>query len=339
MEIELKHINAPELYGNRWLNSEPVSIHELRGQIILVDFWDYSCVNCLRSLSYINEWHRKYIEFGLTVIGVHTPVFYFSTSLEHVKKATEQLKISYPIVLDNDAVIWSAFDVRYWPTRILIDKEGYIRFIQHGEGGYLEFERAIQQLLVEAGCHGELPTLTTPLREEDQQGVVCYRPTGEIFLGYLRGALGNPEGYNPESTIEYSDPGIYLSDRFYAIGKWMNERECMRFDGKDSESGIIIIPYQALEVYAVMGSRDGSLCKAIIDHDNFPLAKEVQGEDVMKLPIGTTSVFVDTPRIYQLVKNQDFGSHLLKLKTSDLNLEIYMFTFTTCVIPELISTN
>lgn len=339
MEIETKHIHAPELYGNYWLNSEPVSIRGSDNQVVLLDFWDYTCINCLRALPYINEWYHKYAEFGLTVIGVHTPEFHFGSEIEFVRKAIDRLKISYPVMLDNDAIIWSAYDVCYWPTRILIDKEGYIRFIQHGEGGYLEFERALQQLLVEAGCHGELPGLTAPLRTEDQPSVVCFRPTGEIYLGYLRGALGNPEGYNPESTIEYSDPGIYLSDRFYVSGKWMNERECLRFDGNEKETGIIILPYQAHDVHAVMSSRDGSLCEVTLEHDNLPLAKEVQGDDVVKSLDGTTSVFVDTPRMYRLVKNRDFGSHLLKLKVSSPNLEIYTFTFTTCVIPELIPTN
>jgi thiol-disulfide isomerase/thioredoxin len=339
MEIESKHIQAPELYGNHWVNSEPVSIRESENQITLLDFWDYSCTDCLRALPYIKDWHRKYAEFGLSVVGVHTPEFHFASGVDNVRKAVERLQIPYPIVLDNDALVWTAYDVRHWPTRILVDKDGFIRFLQHGEGGYLEFERALQRLLVEAGCRGELPGLTMPLRDEDKPGAVCYRPTGEIYLGYLRGALGNPEGYNPESTIEYSDPGIYLSDRFYASGKWMNERECLRFDGEPKEGGAIILPYQAHEVNAVMGSRDGSLCEVALDHDNHPLVKETQGDDVVKSKDGATSVFVDEPRMYQLVKNKDFDSHLLKLKASSMNLEIYAFAFTTSIIPELISTN
>lgn len=339
MEIEAKHILAPELYGNYWLNSDPVLIRQLDNQTVLIDFWDHTCINCLRALPYIKEWYHKYNEFGLSVIGVHTPEFHFAADVNNVQTAVDRLKIPYPIVLDNDALMWSAYDVRHWPTRILIDKDGYVRFIQHGEGGYLEFERALQQLLVEAGCHGELPALTTPLRDEDKPGVVCFRPTGEIFLGYLRGALGNPEGYNPESTIEYSDPGIYLSDRFYASGKWMNERECLRFDGEAKDEGVIILPYQALDVQAVMSSRDGSACEVILNHDNCPLAQELYGDDVVKSPDGTTSVFVKAPRMYHLVRNKEFGSHLLKLKVSNKNLEIYAFTFTTCIIPELVSTN
>jgi thiol-disulfide isomerase/thioredoxin len=339
MELEPKHIHAPELYGNFWLNSEPVILHEHTGEVVLIYFWDYTCINCIRTFPYIQEWQNKYKEFGLRVVGVHTPEFEFANSSERVQKAVDHFNITYPVVLDNDAIIWNAYAVRSWPTRCLIDRDGYIRFVQHGEGDYLEFERAIQQLLIEAGCHGELPALTPPQCEEDKPGAVCYHQTSELFFGYLRGALGNTEGYNPESTIEYHDPGIYLPERFYATGKWLNERKCLRFDGNEGEDGTILLPYQAREVNAVMGSKDGSLCEVNIQQNSQPLSKDAHGEDIVSLPGGVTSLFVDMPRMYQLVHNKEFGSHLLKLTTSNPNLEIYTFSFTTSVIPELISAN
>ncbi len=256
-----------------------------------------------------------------------------------MQKAVENFKITYPVMLDNEAIIWNAYSVRYWPTRCLIDRDGYVRFIQHGEGGYIEFERAIQQLLSEAGSRGEMPALTVPFREEDQTGAVCFRPTSELYLGYLRGGLGNPEGYNPESTLEYTDPGIYLPERFYASGKWMNERQCMRFNGSEKEEGAIFLPYQAKEVNAVMASRDGSLCEVTVQQNSQPLPKEIFGEDIVKLLKKQTSLFVDMPRMYAIIRNKEFGSHLLKMITLNPNLEIYSFSFTTSVIPELISTN
>jgi thiol-disulfide isomerase/thioredoxin len=339
MELESKHIHAPELYGSFWLNSEPISLRDYSGEVVLVDFWDYTCVNCIRTLPYIQEWQKKYKAFGLTVVGVHTPEFEFGASPERVQKALENFKITYPVMLDNKAIIWNAYSVRYWPTRCLVDRDGYIRFVQHGEGGYVEFERAIQQLLSEAGSHGELPALTVPFREEDRAGAVCFRPTSELYLGYLRGALGNPEGYNPESTLEYTDPGIYLPERFYATGKWMNERQCLRFDGSEGEDGAILFPYQARDVNAVMGSRDGSVCEVAVQQNSQPLRKEISGEDIIQFPKQQSSLFVDVPRMYMIVHNKEFGSHLLKLTTSNPNLEIYSFSFTTSVIPELISTN
>ncbi|MCX6120182.1 MAG: redoxin domain-containing protein [Ignavibacteriales bacterium] len=339
MELEPKHIHAPELYGNFWLNSEPISLRDYSGEVVLIDFWDYTCVNCIRTLPYIQEWQKKYKTFGLTVVGVHTPEFEFGASQERVQKALENFKITYPVMLDNKAIIWNAYSVRYWPTRCLVDRDGYIRFVQHGEGGYVEFERAIQQLLSEAGSHGELPALTVPFREEDRTGAVCFRPTSELYLGYLRGALGNPEGYNPESTLEYTDPGIYLPERFYATGKWMNERQCLRFDGNEGENGGILFPYQAREVNAVMGSRDGSVCEVGVQQNSQPLRKEIAGEDIILWSKQQSSLFVDVPRMYTIVRNKEFGSHLLKLITANPKLEVYSFSFTTSVIPELISTN
>jgi thiol-disulfide isomerase/thioredoxin len=339
MNFESKHIRAAELYGNFWLNSQPVSLHDHNGEVILIDFWDYTNINCIKTLPYILEWQYKYKESGLVVVGVHTPEFEFAKSLERVQKAIEHFNITYPVMLDNDAIIWNAYGARDWPTRFLIDHDGFIRFIHYGEGGYIEFERAIQQLLIEAGCHGELPTLSPPLCDEDQTGAVCYHPTNELYLGYLRGALGNPEGYNPESTIEYKDPGIYLPERFYATGKWMNERQCLKFNGNAGEDGAILVPYQGCDVNAVIGSKDGSLCEVMLQQNNQSLAKEINGEDIIRLPGNATSLFVDIPRMYQLVRNKEFGNHLLKLTTTNSNLEIYTFTFTTCVIPELISTN
>jgi thiol-disulfide isomerase/thioredoxin len=159
MDLESKYIHAPELYGNHWLNAEPVSLHERSGEVVLIDFWDYTSINCIRALPYIQEWHRKYQEFGLTVVGVHTPVFDFAGSLERVQTAVEHFKVEYPVMLDNEAKMWSAYNIHFWPTRCLVDRDGFIRYMQHGEGGYLEFERALQQLLIEAGCHRELPPL------------------------------------------------------------------------------------------------------------------------------------------------------------------------------------
>ena len=180
MEIEAKHTQAPELYGNFWLNSEPIALRDYSGEVVLIDFWDYTCVNCIRTLPYIQEWQKKYKPFGLMVVGVHTPEFEFAASPENVQKAVENFKITYPVMLDNEALIWNAYSVHHWPTRCLIDRDGYIRFIQHGESDYVEFERAIQQLLNEAGSHGELPVLTIPFRDEDQNGAVCFRPNKRI---------------------------------------------------------------------------------------------------------------------------------------------------------------
>lgn len=339
MELESQNIHAPELYGDHWFNSDPISIRDLRGQVILIDFWDYTSINCLRTLPYLKEWHRKYQDFGLVVIGIHTPEFKFARKPEILQRMLERSGIRYPIVLDNEALLWSAFGARSWPTKYLIDKDGFVRFSHQGEGGYQQFERALQQLIVHSGFHGRLPEIMDPLRDTDVPGNICYRATGEIFLGYLRGALGNNDGYNPESTLDYADPGIYLPERFYAKGKWRSARECFTFNGNQDESGSVIIRYDATEVNAVLNSGAGGVSEVSVLQDGSSLEKETQGEDIIKGTDGASLVLVDTPKMYNLVRNREFGSHRLTLTTSSTNLEIYTFSFTTSIVPDLIQTN
>jgi thiol-disulfide isomerase/thioredoxin len=336
--FDSKHIHAPALYGNQWLNGVPVSLLDLDGEVALIDFWDFTRTTCLQALPYLQEWYRKYRAMGLVMVGVHTPEFRFAADVSRVQQAVDRLQIPYPVMLDNDAFAWMAYEVRQLPARFLIDRDGFIRFAQQGEGSYWDFERALQQLLAETGYRNELPELMLPIREEDRAGAVCYRPTGEMKLGYLRGALGNNEGYSPESTMQYADPEIYFTDRLYAIGKWMNERDCLRFDGDVSEKGSIVTLYDAKEVNVVMGSRDGFVCEVKLEHDLKPLEQSFCGADVVYSE-GSVVVRVDTPRIYKLINNKQFSHHLLKLTTSSTNLQIYAFGFTTCAIPELIPTS
>ena len=337
MEPIPKLSRAPELYGDYWLNSEPVSISALRGYVILLDFWDYSSAGCVRSLPYVNEWHRKYREFGLVVIGVHTPEFKFGKKPEHVARAIQEMGISYPVVMDNEGIIWTAFANRNKPTRSLIDKDGFVRYSNSGEGNPEEFERAIQILLMDAGMHGELPALMEPIRDTDRHGAMCYRQSADVALGYLRGTFGNVEGFSPESTVEHDDPGLHLPGRFYAKGIWTNGRECMRFGG--GENGYILANYEAMEVNAVLHGEGGKACTIIVEQDGLMLNDGNKGEDVMLDEKGFSRLHIGSPRSYHIVQNKEFGGHTLKLRPLQGGVEIYSLSFSTGVIPELISNN
>ena len=144
-----------------WLNSEPLTAEGLRGRVVLVDFWTYSCINWLRTLPYVTAWHEQYRDRGLVVVGVHAPEFGFEHDLDNVRRATRELDVGYPVVIDNDFAIWRSFDNHYWPAVYLVDRDGHLRFPHFGEGAYEQTERAIQQLLgVERGnrpCRGERP--------------------------------------------------------------------------------------------------------------------------------------------------------------------------------------
>ena len=339
ISFEKGNIRAPELFGNHWLNSDPVMLRDLRGSVILVDFWDYSSVNSLRTQHYIKGWFSRYKEFDLAVIGVHTPQFTFGRDIENVSKAIERLGIDYPVVTDNDAIIWTAYSNRIWPTRYLIDRDGFLRFAHPGEGYYDQFERALQSLLSEAGYHGEFPDLMMPIRNTDYPGAVCYRSTPDIQMGWLRGMLGNPEGLGPESTVLYDDPGFHLNGRVYLKGKWFSEREGVRFDGDAGEEGNASMTYEAVEVNSVMNTASDEPSKVFAMQDKKPLTKENAGVDIRFELDGTSYVLVDGPREFNLVCNRDFGEHEFMLIAREPGLELYTFNFVTGAIPELVSAN
>jgi len=339
INFERGNIRAPGLFGDFWLNSEPITLRELKGSVVLIEFWDYSNVNCLRTQHYIKGWFTRYREFDLTVIGVHTPQFKFGRDPENVEKAIRRFGIEYPVVMDNDAIIWTAFSNRIWPTRYLIDKDGFLRFSHPGEGSYDQFERAIQALLVEAGYHGVFPDLLLPARDTDFPGAVCFRSTAEVQLGYLKGTLGNPEGHGPESTVLYDDQGFHLNGRIYLRGKWYSEREGIRFEGESGEEGSASCTYEALEVNSVMNSESDGPSKVFALQDRKPLTKENAGLDIKFDDEGLSYVLVDGPRDFNIVCNREFGEHEIALTTRTPGLEIFTFSFVTGAVPELVSLN
>lgn len=338
MEMKPRNVRVPELYGDFWFNGEPISLRAHQGRIILLDFWDYTSISCLRAIPYLKLWHQKYSEFGMLVIGIHTPEFKFGKNPEHVERAIRKYGIEYPVVTDNEEFLWSAFGTRTRPTKYLIDRDGFIRYQHEGEGSYEQFERAIQSLLAESGIRGTLPDLTEPLRETDEAGAVVHKASTDICAGYVKGAIGNIEGSNPESTVDYEDQGIYLPGRLYVDGKWMMEREFMRFDGSAEEPGYLGITYQAAEVGGVFNSEKRSVCEIAIEQDGLPLTDDNRGDDV-ELKDSRSIVRVDTPRLYNLVRNKEFGEHTLKITTTSPHFSVYTFSFVTSVIHDVVHRN
>lgn len=336
-EIQPQTVRAHEVFGDFWFNSEPMLISAMRGRVILVEFWDYTCVNCLRALPYIKEWNKKYEEYGLVVIGVHTPKFPFGKNPEVVQKAIQRQGITYPVVMDNEGIIAAKYDNRAWPTVHLVDKHGFIRYQNSGEGNYITTERVLQTLLYDAGADEDLPLLMEPLRDEDRAGAICYRPTPELFAGYVKGSIGNVEGYSPESIVEYDDPDLYVEDRIYAVGSWLNDRNSLRH--QEHEPGKIILNYHALEVNAVVKPEGGWDFEVTVTQDDQFLTEENKADDVRIDGDGRSFVVISEPRMYSLVKNQRYGEHVLRLMTESDAFALYSFTFVSSVIPELISNN
>jgi thiol-disulfide isomerase/thioredoxin len=332
MTEEKAKVHAPELTGGYWVNSEPLTMASLRGGPVLVDFWDYTCVNCIRTLPYVTEWHRRYAPHGLTVIGVHAPEFSFAKELDGVKRAIEEFGIQYPVVMDNGYSIWQAYANRYWPAKYLSDHEGYIRYYHFGEGAYEETERAIQSLVREVSPDVELPEPMAPVRADDTPGAVCYRVTPEIYLGFQRGRIGNPSGYAAKQSTVYSDPGKHAEGFVYLRGEWIaDEEHVMKPWGSSGESSVTI-KYTAKEVNLVMNPLLDRDCRAYLTQDGAPLAEEDAGEHVLFDDDGRAYVDVIASGMFRLVNNRDIGSHELTLATEAPGLALYAYTFVSCVV-------
>lgn len=339
MEHFANPLRAPEIYGDFWFNSDPLSIGALRGYIILVDFWDYSCQSCLRTLPYIQEWNRRYQDLGLVTVGVHAPQFPFAKDPRNVSKAISKLGISYPVMMDNEFLSWSVFRTRMWPAKFLIDKNGFIRYRQEGEGFYQNFEHAIQSLLVEAGYRGDFPLVMEPIRDTDVQGALCYRVTPEILTGYQRGTVGNVEGYFPESVVEYQDPGIYVDGRVYLHGKWISGRNYLKLEETEGGEGCITLAYHAREVNAVIKPEGEKNFQVFVSQDDAFLMSENKGDDIRIDKEGRSFLLIVEPNLYNVVKNKEFGEHQLKLSSRSNGFALYSISFVSCVIPELVSNN
>lgn len=323
-------IHAPEIEAERWLNSPSLSMKNLRGKAVLVDFWDYTCVNCVRTLPYLKAWHERYADQGLVVIGVHTPEFDFAREPSHVRRAIEAFGLPYPIALDNGRKTWRAFANRYWPAKYLIDRNGIIRYYHFGEGNTVETELVLQSLLMEIDPSAALPDPMRPIRESDYPGAVCIPPTPEIYLGARRGRIGNEEDLQEGKSVDYTLPEDRKEDLFYAEGRWRAEKERLVFAGP--RGGAIVLKYSAKEVNLVMSAGEAAKEEATvwINQDGRVPRKNEIGEDVVIDEKGRGLIRVAEPRMYRLIDNPAFGTHELRLFTQSKGLSLYAFTFVSC---------
>lgn len=320
MKLQRKILKAPEFVGLRWINSSPISIESLIGQVVLVNFWDFSCINCIRTIPYLKIWHGRYADRGFTIIGIHASEFSFAQSEKRVLKEVDFHGLFYPVAIDNDFSTWRRYSNRFWPAMYLIDKDGYLADYHFGEGGYTTTEQAIQELLREMNPRIILPKVLEPLRPEDSDDAKLQPVTPEIYFGFRKGRLGNSEGFDPMNLIDYKRPLGLMSDIGYAIGKWENLPECLQFSG--SGNGEILAVFEAASVYAVMGNGSDKICEFSVFLDDKPV-NLFEGTD--REPSNTLSI--SSYRAYPLVKSCSFGKHTLRITTSSKGLRIYSLTF------------
>jgi thiol-disulfide isomerase/thioredoxin len=314
---------APELARiNGYINTEPVTLADLKGKVVLVDFWTYSCINCIRTIPYLNAWQEKYADQGLVIVGVHTPEFEFEKDYNNVRAAVDKFGIKYPVVQDNEKGTWQAYENQYWPRKYLIDDEGYIRYDHIGEGAYAETEKVIQSLLTErAAAAGQNVTINGSIsRPENAQSVDFYRiNTPELYFGYsfARAQLGNPEGFKPDQVVKYTIPeGELKPNAIYLEGEWKNHADSMELQ---SEVGHIVLIYSAKAVNIVAGG-SGELH---VTEDESAQEEGSRGQDVSEQ--GT--VVIDGQKLYNLAAHQYYGEHRLQIDAIGKGFRIYTFTF------------
>ncbi|HLC92420.1 MAG TPA: thioredoxin family protein [archaeon] len=312
---------APELAGiSGYVNAEPnLTLASLKGKVVIVDFWTYSCINCIRTTPYLNAWHEKYSDDGLVIIGVHAPEFEFEKDYSNVKSAVEKFGIKYPVVQDNDFATWRAYSNQYWPHKFLVDADGYIRYDHIGEGGYSETEQKIVELLKERDAAVELESGAASGAVSPEFGRIG---TPEIYLGYgfARVQLGNPEGFRPEQIVPYSLPAQFTPNIAYLEGEWENKNDYARLV---SASGKVALVFTAKNVNIVAGNMQGSsLITARID--NSSLNSSNAGTDASTPDF---SVAVRDQKLYNVVSLPDYSQKTLVMDVNGAGFELYTFTF------------
>ncbi|MCP4230329.1 MAG: redoxin domain-containing protein [bacterium] len=328
--LEVKAPELPVYSSERWVNSEPLTMQGLRGKIVMIDFWEYTCINCIRTMPYVTEWHERYAEYDLVIIGVHTPEFEFCKDRANVERAVADFDIEYPVVLDNDYEIWRAYDNHYWPRKYIIDKDGYIIYDHAGEGGYVETEGIIQSLILEQYPDSNLPPIMEPVRGEDKPGTVCYPRTPELYCGYLRAVYGNRGRILPDETLEYKHEEGNAEGYIYLNGPWRVGAEQVTSAGENfTESHYLSVPFSANEINAVMIAPQGKPMNVYVRKDGDSLKIDEAGKDVF-VKDGESWIEVVEGKMYRIYDTSDYGSGVLTLHPEAKGLSIFAFTFGSC---------
>ncbi len=304
---------APDFTGiSHWLNSEPLTIQSLRGKVVLVDFWTYTCINCIRTLPYVTSWYEKYKDMGFVVVGVHTPEFEFEKNTANVANAIKQYKIHYPVAQDNDYGTWQAYDNHYWPAKYLIDAKGNLRYIHFGEGEYENTEKAIQDLIKEAG-----KSVNTAVTDETQPQF-RNNQTPETYVGAARmDRFASVEGTHT-GQFTYSLPDVVPQQYFGFAGTWDVEQEF----ASPVANSVLEFNFIANKVFLVITPKSPT-DKIKVSLDGQVISATQAGADVKD-----GYVILDNARLYNLVNiGNDNKSHLLKLEFQTPGTKIFAFTF------------
>ena len=306
-----------------WLNSPPLTTDELRGKVVLVDFWTYTCINWLRTLGHVRAWFEKYADHGFVVVGVHTPEFPFERDVKNVRLAVQEMRVEYPVALDSDYAVWEAFSNRYWPAVYIADADGRIRHHHFGEGGYEECETIIQRLLRDAGGDG-IPDDLVAVGDDgfEAQADWSNLESPETYLGYDQAQrFASPGGAKVAQARTYIAPERLKLNEWALTGEWTVERGASVLDGAD---GRIAFRFHARDVHLVMGPpARGTTVPFVVSVDGEPPGR-AHGLDVDERGHGTLS----EQRLHQLIRDRGpIIERTFEITFLAPGAEAYAFTF------------
>ncbi len=328
-----QELDAPSIVGSTplpslakatgWINSKPLTAKDLKGKVVLVDFWDYSCINCIRAVPYIRAWAEKYKDSGLVVIGVHSPEFDEEKLQPNVEKAVQRFGITYPVAVDSNYAIWTAFHNQYWPAHYFIDAKGKVRFEHFGEGEYDKSERWIQQLLKEANA----TSMPSGIANVHGQGVQAAANTNEIespetYVGYARAAhFASPGGIKRDTEHLYAEPGKLQLNDWGLVGMWNDHGQSAVLQ---SAGGKIVFRFHARDLHLVLGpGTAGKPVRYRVTMDGKPLGAN-HGVDTDAQGNGV----VMEHRLYQLIRqNGALTDHTFAIEFLDPGVQAFSFTF------------
>lgn len=309
--------------ATEWLNSPPLTAEALRGKVVIVDFWTYTCINWLRTLPHVRAWHEKYKKHGLVVIGAHSPEFSFEKDLNNVRRATKDLGVEFPVAVDSDHTIWRAFRNQYWPALYFIDAKGRIRHRQFGEGAYEESEMIIRQLLAEAGAT-DIPVGPAPVSARGIEEAADWRnlKSPETYLGYER-----TENFSSAAGAIRNRPHIYSVPAELNLNEWALSGDWTAKGNAavaNKPGGRIAYRFHARDVHLVMGpTAPGSSVRFRVLIDGQP-PRGAHGLDVDEKGNGTLS----EQRLYQLIRQPGpIGDRQFEIEFLDPGAEAFAFTF------------
>lgn len=311
--------------GVTWLDQgapAPHHIAEYRGHVLLIDFWEYTCINCIRDFGVVKRWYAKYHPYGFDVVGVHYGEFAIGFDVKNVAAAAQRFRLPWPVVADQNGTAWKAYEVHGWPTRFLIDPQGNIVMNVFGEGNNLAMETKLRELL--AVAHPEVMKVDLD-PSQDEFKPECGIPTQEMFLGelYGRSAIDDLAGHHTGDTADFQPPHSPPDGTVMLVGRWSVQKDGVISESKDAGAEL---RYHARSLYAVLSAKDGKPIRVNLFQDGSPMPKETAGTDVKIDPKGAY-LEVTEARLYYLLRSASFTAHLVSLQAQDAGLTVHSFTF------------